>query len=52
MTPHDEQIIAEAYERHLAEHSGNFVTCPDNGCRAAQWVKESAQCYPEDEAAK
>jgi hypothetical protein len=43
MTTQDEQIIAEAFERHLAKHSGNFVTCSDDGCRAAQWVKESAQ---------
>jgi len=46
MTLQDERIIAAAYERHIAEHDGNFVTCQDAGCRAAQWVRESAQCYP------
>ena len=46
----DQQIIDAAYERHLREHGRQaFETCQDDGCRAAQWVKESAQCYPEPE---
>lgn len=50
MIPEDERIIADALARHMAEHVGGFETCKDSGCVAAQWVKKSAQCYPECKA--
>ena len=50
MTQQDEQIIALARDMHTCEfHEGAFETCQDAGCKAAQWVKESAQCYPKPE---
>ena len=49
MTQQDERIMSEALARHKAEHDGAFVTCNDAGCVAAQWVKESEQCYPKQE---
>jgi len=49
MTQQDERIIYSALKRHNAEHRGDFATCQDDGCKAAQMVKESAQCYPEVE---
>lgn len=50
MTPQDERLVADALARHKAEHGRQaFNTCQDDGCKAAQWVKESAQCYPAHE---
>ena len=47
MTPQDERLVADALARHKAEHGRQaFVTCQDDGCKAAQMVKESAMCYP------